>query len=610
MILYVTTSVDGVPGSLRAAIDQANENPGELTTIIIQPSVKEEINLTDGELEVSSDVELINKSGHNVTISPREGLGNRLFNVSSPSSLLNIRSVRKSRIILKNGHNESNGGCINITTSPHNLVLHKVIITNNISRGSGGGIYTLGSVTAVRSLIKSNAADIQGGGIWSGQGVTLIKSRVIKNSVELSDQRSGGGGLYIDNGTGILDNSVVNDNKVAYSLNPGRGGSGGGVVVVAGSLYVQNNSHVDNNSAYNSGGIQEGIGNVYLINHSSSNGNQSFNSSKGAAGGGGVTITAGTVYLSESQICNNKTVGMYSGGIVSLTGDVLITNGSQILKNINRGPGGGIAVNIGGVTIDSGSRVCDNTGASLGGGIVSFTPNPGQISVSKKSQVCGNIVTNAQTIAQTIESFFDVIVHHLASESAQALVNQGQGGQKFVSMVPDILNQLKAVSDQLKSLPLDEIGPGNLIAGGGIASLSTSEILIDESQVENNFSGQNVDESNFPFSSFGGGLFGFESKVSLQRSVVKNNISLSSGGGVWSGVNLNVTGSRVSKNKIIESGNGGGLFNNSGGFLTVIDSQVTHNVAKGDGGGIYSTSPITRYRTQIVDNEPNNINPI
>jgi hypothetical protein len=180
---------------------------------------------------------------------------------------LKISSLKKSKIILSDGQTPNNGGAINVTSSPHSLLLYNVIIMNNSSQGSGGGVYTLGSVMAVRSLIKLNAANIQGGGLWSIQGVTLIKSRVINNTIRVADPSNGGVGIYVDDpsnggvgiyvddGDCIIDKSQVSQNKVNYDLEKSTGGSGGGVVVIRGSLYVQNNSHVDNNSAYNSGGI-------------------------------------------------------------------------------------------------------------------------------------------------------------------------------------------------------------------------------------------------------------------------------------------------------------------------------------------------------------------
>src|SRR5207244_2270120 len=161
-----------------------------------------------------------------------------------------------------------------------------------------------------------------------------------------------------------------------------------------------------------------GLGNVYLTNKRSANKNMSYNRATGSAGGGGVTITMGTVYVSDSEISNNKTFGMYSGGIVSLIGDTIVTN-SRIMGNTNNGQGGGIAANIGKIKLHS-STVSSNIGASLGGAIANFSPSPGIIEITGKSFVTNNILTNGQTIKQTIESFLDVIKNSTTAVSKQA----------------------------------------------------------------------------------------------------------------------------------------------------------------------------------------------
>src|SRR5665648_51487 len=420
--LCVFTNKDSGKGSLRSAIQLANlykNCAGVVRTILIKPAAGNHIQLTSGELEITCNIQLINQTNKKLTISA--GVANqRLFNVCAPSQFVSIESPKKNQpIVLCNGQSETNGGCINITSTNHTLVLKNVTLSNNTSAAFGGAIFTLDKVTCINCLVQCNAAGQQGGGIWSAKGVTLINSVVKENKILIVDDSSGGGGLYVDNGDCLLQHSSVKDNHVAYDLSIPAGGSGGGIIVVNGTLYVQNDSHVDCNSAYNSAGIQEGIGNVYLTNKSSANANQSFNSAT-AAGGGGIVITMGTVYLDNSQICDNKTVGMYSAGVVTLVGNVVLCNHSKIMRNTNRGPGGGIAVNIGAVTIDSHSWVCENTGASLGGGIVSFSPNKDAICISGNSRVCNNTLTNAQTIAQTFAAFLTVISENLTAQNKQA----------------------------------------------------------------------------------------------------------------------------------------------------------------------------------------------
>ena len=56
----------------------------------------------------------------------------------------------------------------------------------------------------------------------------------------------------------------------------------------------------------------------------------------------------GNVTISDSQVNDNKAIGMYSGGIVLLLGGATVTDGGQVDGNSNNGPGGGIAANFGG----------------------------------------------------------------------------------------------------------------------------------------------------------------------------------------------------------------------------------------------------------------------
>lgn len=605
VIIDVTTGHDCVPGSLRDAIQKANSNKNKLTLIHIKACFKENILLTEGELNVQSNIKIVNQSNRNITITAKKP-NNRIFNVGSSVKSMEITGSKKYTVILCDGKSTTNGGAINISSPTSLLTLKHVVVCGNSAKKFGGGIYTQGSVMLVSSKIDCNQAELQGGGIWSGQQITAIKSSVDKNKILVPDASSGGGGVFIDNGNVILNQSSVSGNNVAYDLILKKGGSGGGMIVMAGSIYIQNNSHVDENMAYNAGGVQQGIGNVYLSNKSTCNKNESFNSSI-AAGGGGVTITMGTVFLSNSEICDNITKGMYSGGIVSLVGDVSLSNHSLIMRNVNRGPGGGIAVNVGTVTVDSNSHVSENTGASLGGGIVCFTPAPAHISITNNSHVSKNILTNAQTIRQTIDAFIRVVTKHLADQTAQAKLSGGAGSKTFTDNVPIILSQLSIIDKKLKNLPINNIGVGENIAGGAIASLLNGQINVDHSFVDENFSGKTVDKKNTPFNAFGGSIFGFLSKVNVQHSSICGNTSLSSGGGLWVSSGLNMSDSKVSKNKIISKGNGGGIFNTGNETCTLIDNIISENVASGDGGGIFSTNPFIDYNNKIIHNEPNNI---
>src|SRR5947199_10756366 len=67
----------------------------------------------------------------------------------------------------------------------------EVTVSTNISRlASGGGIFSVGTVTLSRSVIDLNAADREGGGISNAGSLTLNESIVESNSVDL------GGGIH------------------------------------------------------------------------------------------------------------------------------------------------------------------------------------------------------------------------------------------------------------------------------------------------------------------------------------------------------------------------------------------------------------------------------
>ena len=598
-IITVKTSRDSGNGSLRNAITEANGKPGSI--IIIKSSVGKHIKLTSGALAVASNMKIINETGQDLRISSESNNG--LFNVANTVTLFEINSKNGTMIVLTNGK-ATNGGAIYApgTTS---LVLENVITWNNVVANAGGAIYNVGHTTATNCKFKSNMAGTQGGAIYSGAGVTLQKSIIIKNSVTTVANSSAGAGIFVDNGDCILDESSVVDNHVSYDLPNLVGGSAGGISVTVGSTYIQNNSHVDRNSALNSGGVLEGKGDIYLTNNSSISGNRSFTPEL-ASGGGGITITFGTVYVSNSEICDNNTVGMYSGGIVSLIGNVIVTAGSKIMRNSNRGPGGGIAVNVGSVTVAD-SIVSYNTGASLGGGIVTFTPSPAFLSITN-SEVSNNILTNAQTIDQTIGAFIGVITQQLTSMVSQATLNGGSGGAFFAAgTAPDIIAQITSNISTIETIY--QLTHTNIIGGGAIASLTTSPITIVNSKINNNFAGKNVSKQNYPFISNGGALYGYDAPIVVQDTTVELNGAMV-GGGIFANNVLNVQNSFINHNQTKESHhdrtryNGGGIHMTSNSVGTLIDAIVNDNVSKsGNGGGIYNEGNLTLISTSIKNNK-------
>jgi predicted outer membrane repeat protein len=83
---------------------------------------------------------------------------------------------------------------------------------NAAASGDGGGIYASGTVTLTNSTVSGNtAASGDGGGIWAGSGATIRNSTIAFNTA------NNGGGIYRNNGTIDIGNSIVAQNTAGTS---------------------------------------------------------------------------------------------------------------------------------------------------------------------------------------------------------------------------------------------------------------------------------------------------------------------------------------------------------------------------------------------------------
>ena len=121
-------------------------------------------------------------------------------------------------------------------------------ITNNTSKGDGGGVYLDRCTTLLNNCVISGnkAADIdsEGGGVCSEYGkTTLVNCEVTKNTSAGNTSYYGGGGLAHYAGEAYYYNCTIADNSAAY---------GGGVRCGTSNLYAYN-TIIARNSASKSG---------------------------------------------------------------------------------------------------------------------------------------------------------------------------------------------------------------------------------------------------------------------------------------------------------------------------------------------------------------------
>lgn len=623
-VFRVINSHDAGPGSLRQAFLDANlqvlnaiedkilpSGGSSLTSnrIVISSRVIKPIKLTSGEIEVTSNIILkCHVKPHLMILTSNS----RIFNVSAEYFEI------EGNFILKKGSSNKGGS---IYSTGKNLVLKNVHFCHNFASQMGGSVYTTGHLSLNQCSFKKNKAGQQGGAIWVGDGATIYQTDISYNKVLNLDVSSSGGGIFKDDGELILSQSKVEYNSVSFVEVGDLGmsnmkeltspsGSGGGISSMSGNIYIQESS-VSFNTSFNSGGILQGLGNITITDKSTINFNQSFTPAD-AAGGGGITISVGSVFVSNSSICFNTGLGMYSSGIVSLIGDVIITDQSILEGNINAGPGGSIACNFNGsINISGKSKIIKNTGASLGGAIVNFSLKLGLISISGCSVISDNILNNAQSIGQTIDAFLRVIFSQLDSVAAQATLSGGSGGQKFLSTLPDIKAQGLIIQEELNKIPqkINGIDRNHLIGGGAIAGLISCPILISgDSLIKSNFAGKIVSKRNLPLNALGGAIFGLGNAISITRSEIVDNICTKNGGGIWTNNSVIVDNSSIRGNKILgdELLAGGGLYISESGIGTIIGSKIDGNrctSARSIGGGIFNDgSTLTLISSEIKKN--------
>jgi fibronectin-binding autotransporter adhesin len=647
-IFTVTNASDQMaPGSLRFAIAEANLPANQGSTVVISPQVTGPINLTHGELVVQNSMTIENESGAPLTIH-QSTPGARVFHVTGSRAVnVTIEGTTGDNLTITGGTvANGSGGGIMVDNASNQLTLTDVNVVGNsalgASYGDGGGVYAAGSVTLnnsnIGTIIDPNVATQMGGGLWVGKNATLNGSTVAGNSAN-----AGGGGIFADYGTvTVTAGSTVRGN----SSTPGVGG---GISVATGEVVVSGASHVDDNTAWDCGGIM--VGNVptdatpvtdvavSVTGDSTVNGNSSTAGSRQNAtflGGGGISVVSfGNIDIDDSQVDNNSTVGMYSGGVLVGIGDVTVSGGSQVDGNSNNGPGGGIAANFGGVvTVTGNSQVNNNTGGALGGGIVNFSGPADGINVTGGSQVSNNTLTNGETYARVIATFIETATGNsdLASFAANA---GGKGGSAMLAGLKQIAVLGPALAQKLQQTSAVISHPfGELVAGGGIYSIDTPITISGGSSVDNNLVGDNVLGSGHTVIGTGGGIFTPLGNVTVSQSHVDNNQAPTAdgdGGGIWIGTgSLDVSAlSTVSGNT--STGQGGGLFvtsaglatienstlqNNNGlsggaisnaGTLTVTDSSLLDNTATDEGGAVYNDGTYTPVAVVYAGNSPDNV---
>ena len=272
------------------------------------------------------------------------------------------------------------------------LSLDNVLITNNISEYSGGGLFCFrGVVEVTNSEITNNQCSGRGGGIelYENSSCRVENCKINNNTANVSgpdDYLGGFGGGICGESQAILEiiDSEIKDNTAVYG--------GGGIASVGGfnpedeelspdpdpkpddwqfdcSLV---NTAVTGNKATYGGGI---YGSWFIVMKITQNSVISNNVANGDGGGGIFLSNYSDLTAANSEINNNS--ASYGGGIYLYQSDfaypdkaatVATVTNSKINGNTTSGNGAGVCCDYGSVLTLTNSEINENTTSGGGGG--------------------------------------------------------------------------------------------------------------------------------------------------------------------------------------------------------------------------------------------------
>jgi hypothetical protein len=305
--VVTTCADDGSTGSLRNIIESMNTVSGDTIDLTQLPMMCSKITLAQGSgaIKIYQDQLYLQGPGaENLTIDADDG--------SSAFYHYGVGTLFVSDMTIANGYFSSNnattGGCI---YSQASVFLFESVVTNCV----------------VRSTASSSSA--QGGGVYTNGDLTLVRSAITESHADSSSgAQSEGGGAYV-RGNLFLHESTVSGNT-AFSINGTLHGLGGGIKA-AHDIDIEN-STIARNAADVFGGIDQyfnGGGLQATISNSTISGNVA-----NIFGYGGIYTTA-TLLLANSTIAFNQARnstnvgGLYASASTTIQSSIIAGNSNS-----------------------------------------------------------------------------------------------------------------------------------------------------------------------------------------------------------------------------------------------------------------------------------------
>lgn len=401
----VTSDADDGPGSLRAAVDEANTNPDidiiEFDAGLIGSTI--ETDPAQGNIQVTENLVVQGPGSNNLTIMPSDDFGNAvLFNHSGAD-------VSVTGLTIDGGGASGSRFAIGGGSSATSFTASDVVIENFGNASSPLYLFN-DDISISNSVIRNNSGGDSGGMALFGDVISISNVQVTGNS----NSSSGAGGIRL----GADTSAEIVDSVIAGNQTSGRGG-GIAIGAAPGVVTITASTIADNEAADGGGGIYfepEGVDgpSTLRIVDSTISGNSTANSNIGSnqtLGSGGGLLVANefnmdyTLEIVQSTISGNTSAAV--GGAIYIgtrtAGTDIDIDFSTLTDNTAEFSGGILVANTGGADIDvSNTVIAGNTGNQDGadaGDVASNTDGDNiNISFSYFGAVGGNITDDGNSI--------------------------------------------------------------------------------------------------------------------------------------------------------------------------------------------------------------------
>jgi|GEM_PF-717161 len=634
--------------SLRQALGLAAKYGGSDTITFASSLTGHTITLTNGELDIASDVTIYGGAGgygNSGIVAIDAGGASRVFNIDSgsPSPV----AATLEGLVITGGSSGSagpadDGGGIAVGQSD-SLVLKDSKVINNQGY-AGGGIYGAqgSTITLIGTGVFDNSSATNGGGIDVGaNGVLTLANTTLSDN----DSQGAGGGIDLgSNATGTLTNATLAGNS--------SGTNGGGIYGEGSNVIQLFNSTLTGNYATGSGGGIDSAGGA----------NASLTLANTIVAGNAVAGSGTDLYLGNSPLvlkgdnilgstpANASTIDKTNGTYAQVDGaseSALLRVFSRVAPNPdtnvlsgvladNGGPVRTVAITPGGMAYNAGSNTAlppdsldlNNNGntteplpvdargfARVVGGTVDIGAFEQQQGVNLVVTTLADNPYDGGTLAQELAEG-----HGLSLRQALGLANQDPTSADLITFDPSLVGgSTHGVNDGALLLTNGALTVnGDVTIEGDINGDTKPDITINGQGNSQDFviTGGNVALDGLTITggynyANGGGVSiqaaGYGSaEVTISHSAVTNNYAGFGGGiSVDAGDFLLLANSTVSGNKALYVG--GGIAGQGGAEL--LNSTVSGNSAGFIGGGIANAGSLEIFNSTLSNNRINHALP-